>query len=178
MATKELWVVDVSAKSARPVYVKEGEHLLYQLEEVGFDSAASAPCYLSYEYYCEGKYETKKSTGTAILHRCAADDGRPTEVARLTSAPGWDLSHAKIHPDGRGMAAVANNGVWVRQDGVDREAAILWTHNGRSGRLELPRGYWASVLAWSRDGRRLAVSCERWDEGGADMKIAVYEFNG
>lgn len=162
--TQEIWMANRAKGSAQRVWsVKE----ITGAEAVGFDRASGSPCYVSTRY---GDL-TETATESAMLLRYDVEAKGAVEVAKLTSAPGWLIGVPAISPDGKGMVTVSNNTVLLDK-GAPPQAAILWSRAAQPGRKDLPPGVGGSVLAWSRDGTRIAIS----KRDGKDTRVAVYEF--
>ena len=160
-----LWMADLRTQSVRCVWTSRG---LTGVLAIGFDRASGDPCYVP----CTSGPPPDRLRESATLFRYDTEDNQAVEIAQVYAEPEWEIEIPTLSPDGNGLAAVSfgpepKAGAEVPND------VLLWCRDGRTGREELPSGVDGLVLAWSRDGRRIAIS--EWD--GKQTKIVVYEFS-
>ena len=174
-----VWVVNLRKRSARRVWKgNEDTHIL----AVGFEADSGKPCYITQEWTSDGPDKP-------LLLRV----GSGRVVATLRARRGRVLSSPMLFPDGKGMIAISANvadlydiepplssdgenaGENAAPEAVPIEAVqadLVWTYQGKEGRIALPSGYMGKIFGWSRDGRRVGVLCSN----GAERKVVVYEF--
>jgi hypothetical protein len=129
----------------------------------GFDRSSGDACYLTARPHSDGLAES------ASLFRYDSRSSAAVEVGRLSPSPGMKMELPCLSPDGNGMASTS----FDPDFGKDIPNVLLWFRDGHSGQESLPPGTECSIVAWSRDGRHIAVSA--WD--GKEEKITAYEFS-